>query len=67
MKPYQERVVAEEKELNEKIDKLYYFLAHNEASMPRSESNMVKIQLAAMRAYNYSLAARIETFHKDEE
>jgi len=66
MKPYQERVVAEENELNDKMNRLYDFLANSEDHLPRPELNLLKIQLAAMKAYRHSLAARIDLFVKTQ-
>ena len=67
MKPYQERVVIEESELNENINRLYRFLANDASAVSGPESTLIKIQLAAMTTYRLLLAARIETFHKDVE
>ena len=69
MKPYQERVVAEKERMDEKIDNLHGFLTCNSEAirMPKSESNLLRIQLNAMKTYYCALAARIEYFHEDEE
>ena len=55
--------------MDEKIDNLHGFLTCNSEAirMPKSESNLLRIQLNAMKTYYCALAARIEYFHEDEE
>lgn len=60
MLPYQERVVAERRQLNEKIARLEAFVDSD--AYPRlseTEQDLLKQQLAAMRQYRYILALRV--------
>lgn len=60
MLPYQERVVAERKQLNEKIAKLEAFVdGSTYIKLSEAEQDLLKQQLAAMRQYRYILALRV--------
>jgi hypothetical protein len=64
MQPYQQRVVEERKELDEKIDKLDKFIAGNEifAALPPDEKYRLRDQLRIMMRYSSVLGERIEHF-----
>ena len=66
MAPFQERVVEEKRELDEKREKLYAFtqteICHN---LPFDERNRLARQLAVMSEYSTILGARIEAFNKE--
>lgn len=63
MEPYQERVVAEKAELDERINKLCEFLASNMFNkMPMKERNLLIQQHQAMLVYSFVLRERIIAF-----
>lgn len=63
MQPYQQRVVEEKEQLNERIDKLYAFTASpNFRLVPEDERARLLRQLRAMGAYSAILHERIEAF-----
>lgn len=63
MKPFQERVVEEKKQLDEKIEKLNTFLDHVEiSSIPQDEWERLTRQQALMLSYSQVLGERIEHF-----
>lgn len=63
MEPYQERVVAEKAELDEKIIKLGTFLTSETANtLKQPERSLLIQQHQAMLAYSYILRDRIELF-----
>jgi hypothetical protein len=64
MQPYQERVVAEKKELNEKIDKLKAFIVESPIfkTLSADEQRRLNRQYDVMVEYSSILGARIEAF-----
>lgn len=69
MKPHQERVIEEQKELQIKVDALYAFLSDPEksgaldnAALDPAERDRMQRQLDCMIAYNGILLERIEAF-----
>ena len=63
MKPHQERVVTEHKELSGKLCALIYFM-HEDiyAGLPAVEQGLLMVQLVAMQNYESALNRRIELF-----
>lgn len=60
MLPYQERVVAERRQLNEKIARLEAFIDGTVyPKLSETEQDLLKQQLAVMRQYRYVLALRM--------
>jgi len=66
MQPYQERVVEERRELDEKISKLDKFIAGNEIfdALPPDEKYRLRDQLRVMMRYSSILGERIEKLPK---
>ena len=63
MKPYQQRVIEERKDLREKIDKLSDFVGnHLDKVRSEAEVSLLHAQLNAMRAYAFILAARMSVW-----
>lgn len=63
MQPYQQRVVEEAEQLDERIDKLFAFTEHpNFQLVPEDERDRMYRQLDAMRLYSLVLHERIEAF-----
>ena len=63
MKPYQERVVAEKRELDDRVNKLHAFLESPVSDeVDRQELVRLGRQLQIMREYAGVLAERIEAF-----
>lgn len=63
MEPYQERVVQEQNDLVDKIEKLEKFIASDVFSgLDLDEQRRLIDQLAYMNGYNDVLTARIEAF-----
>ena len=65
MEPYQERVIAEKMELDEKIQKLDSFIKNPESSfslLSEAERTRLIIQRYLMRRYSEILTARILFF-----
>jgi hypothetical protein len=63
MKAYQERVVSEKKELDERGDKLDQFiLSEKFAALPAAEQELIKRQLGIMGKYSEVLGERIAAF-----
>lgn len=63
MQPYQQRVVEEAAQLDERIDKLFAFTASpNFRLVPEDERTRLLRQLRAMGAYSAILHERIEAF-----
>jgi hypothetical protein len=63
MLPYQERVVAEKKELDEKIEKLDTFLAGSFfPTLPSDQKELLRLQRIAMTQYSSILCQRVENF-----
>ncbi len=63
MAPYQERVLAEQNELTEKLVKLRQYIATAEfSSVPEEERNLLMAQGHHMTAYSDTLAQRITLF-----
>lgn len=63
LQPFQERVVTEKKELDEKIEKLLAFTKTEAfASLPNSEQSLLGRQSEAMVQYSVVLGARITAF-----
>jgi hypothetical protein len=64
LQPFQERVVEEQKALDDKIGRLIDFLRGPVfQELPRTEQNRLHIQLIFMQGYDTILAQRIEAFH----
>jgi hypothetical protein len=64
MKPHQERVVIEKKELDEKLIKLYDFLTGELIqSLPDEDQLLLKQQYKVMKEYSTILSDRIERFN----
>mgnify|MGYP000844660254 CR=1 FL=1 len=65
MKPYQERVLIEQQELDVKLTRLNDFITSDSfCSVPTIEQDMMKDQLIAMQVYSRILADRIDGFNK---
>jgi len=64
MKVYQQRVVEEKKELDEKISKLIVFIDHSSSylTMDDQDKELLGKQLDAMRDYSKILGDRISRF-----
>lgn len=63
--PYQERVVIEKQELDDKIDKLEAFLrSENYQGVDLLNQQLMMQQLGIMLAYSSILSRRIETFQQ---
>lgn len=63
MQDYQKRVIAESKELAEKIAKLeYYFFSSKRKELSAKEQYLLSAQLHAMLTYKSILLERIELF-----
>jgi hypothetical protein len=63
MQPYQQRVVEEAEQLDERIDKLFAFTDHPQFKLiPEDERDRMYRQLDAMRLYSLILHERIEAF-----
>lgn len=62
--PYQQRVVEEKRELDEKLEKLRDFIFHNAVfrTLPPRERQLLVRQQTAMATYSRVLRERIETF-----
>jgi hypothetical protein len=72
MKDYQERVVEEKKELDDKIERLDIFLKMYDkeglvgVDLSDEEEVLMKIQLTSMITYSMTLTRRIQIFHEKE-
>lgn len=64
MQEYQQRVVAEYRELEEKANSLYVFLATSKTfeQLPQAEQELLKMQYYTMQVYSGILAQRIAKF-----
>ena len=63
MEPYQERVIAEEKELRERVNKLNIFINSEDFPKLAKEDQLLLVkQLAYMEAYGSTLCTRISMF-----
>jgi len=63
MQPYQERVVTEKNELDEKLSKLKAFTRTDAfAKIDSDEAALLMIQLGAMQLYSNTLGDRIAAF-----
>jgi hypothetical protein len=64
MHPYQQRVVEEKRDLDEKVARMVEFIDHSPVyeRMARIDRGLLHIQLEAMVAYSTALAGRIERF-----
>jgi hypothetical protein len=63
LKPYQQRVVIEKKELDDKIEKLTAFIAGEVfKTLPSDECSRLTRQRVAMLDYSQCLEARIKAF-----
>lgn len=60
--PYQERVVTESIELEEKIIKLTSFLVDKVGELSQIDAELLRCQLNAMETYNLILHSRISRF-----
>lgn len=68
MEPYQERVIEEKRELDDKIEKLKTFM-NDEVfdELPQKEKENMSIQLSAMFTYSSALKSRIEAFEEADQ
>lgn len=65
MQPHQERVVAEQTDLQDKINKLYAFTTGEMfKTIDRAEQDRLSEQLQHMISYNRVLLERIHVFEK---
>lgn len=64
MEPYQQRVIDEKKELDDKIEKLTSFLTNDEqrSKVSDQEADRMQRQLDCMNAYSGILGERIDAF-----
>jgi hypothetical protein len=64
MQPHQERVVAEERELDSKIEKLHVFIEDSPTftGLPKTEQDRLRRQKFAMQIYRDILRERIAAF-----
>lgn len=64
MEPWQQRVVDEKAELDERATKLEHFIVVNSAflALPGAEQSRMRAQLAAMEIYAYILGERIQAW-----
>lgn len=63
LEPHQLRVVGERDALDEKVEKLYVFLASKYYdSLDKDEQSLLKMQYYAMKTYLYVLDMRINKF-----
>jgi hypothetical protein len=64
MAEYQERVIVEKKELDERLEKLNIFLAgEGFLTLPKDEQFRLSLQAICMQGYSLILGARIEAFN----
>jgi hypothetical protein len=64
MQPYQQRVIEEKTELDDKIGKLNYFRVSGEMSkISDAERKMLNLQYHAMVTYSFILELRIKSFN----
>lgn len=65
MEAWQERVIAEKRELDEKIARLSEFIASNPTfdALPMQDKGLMNSQLLAMRSYSVALDFRIKRFN----
>lgn len=65
MQPHQQRIVKEQEELKEKLDKLISFIGKNPLflSLNKEEQNRLMRQKVAMNEYNEVLKERILAFY----
>jgi hypothetical protein len=63
MQAHQQRVIQEEADLSDKIDRLIVFTKQSVfESLPQSEQNLLREQLDYMTQYHDVLKRRIQTF-----
>lgn len=62
MRPYQERVVKEKKELDEKLEKLQQFLKEPVGEPSEAELHLLSNQASVMQTYSRILRERIALF-----
>jgi hypothetical protein len=67
MKDYVERMIKEELELSERIEKLSKFLEEHKKDLPLEKRNLMTIQLHAMISYDLTLVHRIALEKSEEE
>lgn len=68
MKPYQERVVQEKAELDDRGVRLAEFVVGPVfETLPAAEQDLLTMQLCAMKTYSELLGLRIVGFHFDGE
>ena len=67
MEPYQQRVVDEKAELDERLTKLSRFMTTPDllGKVPREEQGRLNIQINLMRALSHCLGERIAAFSKE--
>ena len=64
MQPYQQRVIEEKTELDDKIAKLDYFRVSGEMSkIPVDQQDLLNLQYNAMVTYSIILELRIKSFN----
>ena len=68
MAPHVERMLNEQKELCEKVEKLGAFISGNEifGTLPEAEQYDMKLQLSAMSMYSAILQSRIDRATAEE-
>lgn len=64
MSPYQERVLDEREDLDQKIDALCTFLGYSNHEANRVEASLLAIQLEAMKTYSMVLSQRINSWNR---
>lgn len=68
MKGYQDRVIVEKKELDEKIKKLSNFIFSDKFDeVSERERPLIRNQFYVMLSYSETLVKRIEIFGKEDE
>lgn len=67
IREYVARMIKEEEELAERIEKLDAFLKKNKETLPLIKRNLMTIQLNQMIAYDLILAQRISIELEEEE
>lgn len=62
LEPHEEQIITEQKELEEKIDKLITFMNENYKSLNDEDKKLLTHQLDYMISYNTILKLRIQNF-----
>lgn len=65
--PYQQRVIAEKRDLDDRFERLSDFIDSGHfKSLPESEQLRLNIQIRLMRDYSWILGQRIAAFNRQE-